>query len=71
MRFADDTVLGVAEHRRISLRLIVIRNLEIGSENPGQLMNFSGIARNTRLQQEPGVTAGRKWNTTKQHHGAA
>lgn len=34
-------------------------------------MNFSGIARNTRLQQEPGVTAGRKWNITQQHHGAA
>lgn len=65
MRFADDTVLGVAEHWRICLRLIAIQNLEIGSENPGQLMNFSGIARNTRLKQELGVTAGRKWNITQ------
>lgn len=40
MRFADDTVLGAAVHQRVSLGLTAILKLEIGSKNPGKLMNF-------------------------------
>lgn len=71
MRFADDTVLGVAVHRRTSSGSIAIRKLEIQSKNPGKLMSFYGIARKPRLQKEPGVAAGHKLNASQEHQGAA